>query len=133
MKYLPLIGRILFSLIFLMTIMSHFTNEAVQYAASKGVPLPALLVPFSGVLAIVGSLNIILGFKAKWGAVLIIIFLIPVTFYMHAFWNEADPMQGQMQMANFMKNISILGGALFIVYFGSGPLSIDNLKSEEKG
>ncbi len=126
MKYIVLIGRIFYSLIFLMTIMSHFSADAVNYAESKGVPAPFILVPLSGVLAFAGALSIILGYKAKWGAWLIVIFLIPVTFTMHDFWNVSDKAQAQIQMAMFMKNISMLGGAFLITYFGSGPLSIDS-------
>src|SRR5213075_1655645 len=104
MKYIVLLGRILFSFIFLMTFMTHFSQQGVQYAASKGVPMPALLVPMAGIIAIAGALNIMLGYKPKAGAWLIVLFLIPVTFFMHAFWKETDPMQRQMQIANFMKN-----------------------------
>jgi uncharacterized membrane protein YphA (DoxX/SURF4 family) len=43
----------------------------------------------------------------------------------HNFWTVADPMARQMQYLNFIKNVSILGAALMIAYFGSGPLSID--------
>ena len=35
-----------------------------------------------------------------------------------------DPMQRQMEMATFLKNISIMGAALIITYFGSGELCI---------
>jgi putative oxidoreductase len=125
MKYAALFGRIFFSLIFLMTIMSHFSDKAVNYAASAGVPAAALLVPLAGIIAIAGGLSIALGFKARAGAWLIVLFLVPVTFVMHSFWKETEPMQVQMQMVNFLKNISLLGGALLISYFGAGPLSID--------
>jgi putative oxidoreductase len=127
MKISVLIGRILFSLIFLMSgLMGHFKPETAQYAASAGVPMASVLVPLSGIIAILGALSIILGFKAKMGAWLIILFLIPVTFMMHKFWGITDPMQMQMQMSLFMKNIALIGGALIISYFGAGPLSIDN-------
>lgn len=125
MKFIVLIGRILFAMIFLLTIMSHFSGKAVGYAAAKGVPAASVLVPLSGVIAVAGAISIMLGYKARWGAWLIVIFLVPVTFMMHAFWKETDPVQMQMQMGNFMKNISMLGGALLITYFGAGPLSID--------
>jgi len=132
MKYIVLIGRILFSLIFLMSgLMGHFKPETAQYAASAGVPMASVLVPLSGIIAILGALSIMLGFKAKLGAWLIILFLIPVTFMMHKFWGITDPMQMQMQMSLFMKNIALIGGALIISYFGAGPLSIDN-KAEAK-
>src|SRR3989442_1489815 len=125
MKYIVLIGRILYSFIFLHAIMFHFSGDAIAYAASAGVPAASFVVPFSGILAFAGALSIILGYKAKMGAWLIIIFLIPVTFFMHAFWKEADHMRMQMQLAMFLKNISMLGAAFMISYFGSGPLSIE--------
>jgi putative oxidoreductase len=125
MKYIPLIGRIFFSLIFLQTAFRHFSGPAISYAASQNVPLASVLVPLSGVLATLGAVSIILGYKARWGAWLIVLFLIPVTLMMHNFWAITDPMMKQMQMAMFMKNVSMLGGALLITWFGSGPLSLD--------
>jgi putative oxidoreductase len=131
MKYIVLTGRIFFSLIFLMTIMGHFKSETANYAASQGVPFPNVLVPLSGLIAIAGGLCVALGFRAKMGAWLLVIFLVPVTVMMHAFWKETDAMQTQMQMTNFMKNLSLLGGALLIAYFGSGPLSLDTGRKQE--
>ena len=128
MKALLLFGRILFSLIFLFSGFAHFLGKTIAYGASVGIPMASFLVPLSGVIAIIGALCIILGFKAKLGAVLILIFLIPITFKMHQFWNIADPMMMQLQMSLFMKNISMMGGALIIAYFGAGPLSIDGRK-----
>ena len=125
MRYIPLIGRIFFSLIFLQTAFHHFSGQTINYAASQNVPLASVLVPLSGVLAILGGLSIVLGYKARLGAWLIVLFLIPVTLMMHKFWTITDPMMRQMQMAMFMKNISMLGGALLITWFGSGPLSLD--------
>src|SRR5215216_4955551 len=111
MKYIVLLGRVLYSFIFIHSTLFLFTSKAVGYATSKGVPLASFFVPLAGVMAVVGGLLIIFGYKAKLGAWLIVAFLIPVTFIMHAFWNETDPMQKQVQMAMFMKNISMLGGA----------------------
>ena len=120
MKYIALIGRILFSLIFLMAIIGHFQLGTAQYAASAGVPMASVIVPLSGIIAFLGGVSIILGYKAKLGAWLIVVFLIPVTFMMHRFWDATGPMQ-QMQMAMFFKNMAMLGGALMISYFGAGP------------
>ena len=132
MKYIPLIGRTLFSLIFLSSgIMGHLmmASQTAAYASSAGVPMANVLVPVSGIIAILGALSIILGYKAKLGGWLIIIFLIPITFMVHNFWTVTDPMMKQMQMSMFMKNIALIGGALLITYFGSGPVSMDNKKS----
>lgn len=100
-------------------------SQTAAYAASAGVPAPMALVIISGIIALLGALSIILGYKARFGAWLIIIFLVPVTFAMHKFWTVTDPMQSQMQMAMFMKNIALIGAALMISYFGAGPVSID--------
>jgi putative oxidoreductase len=125
MKYIVVLARVLFSLIFLASAPGHFTQQYVAYAAASGVPFAGILVPFAGLLAIAGGLSVLLGFKAKYGAWLLGLFLIPVTFTMHSFWSVADPGAAIMQRVMFMKNISILGGTLMIAYFGSGPLSLD--------
>lgn len=125
MKLVVALGRLLFAFIFLRSGFGHFSSESIAYANSQGVPAASFLVPASGILAIIGAISIIAGYKARIGAWLIVVFLIPVTFMMHNFWALTDPMMKQMQMAMFWKNISMLGGALLITYFGAGPLSID--------
>jgi len=124
-----ILGRFLFALIFLMAGANHFNKQAIGYAASQGVPLASIAVPLSGVLAIVGGLSILLGYRAKLGAWLIVLFLIPVTLTMHKFWTVQDPMMSQIQMILFMKNVSMLGGALLISQFGAGPFSLDARRS----
>lgn len=125
MKFVPLLGRILFSCIFILSSFNHFNNQTIQYAANAGVPFASLLVPLSGLLALFGGLSILLGYKTRFGAWLIILFLIPVTLTMHRFWGVADPGAARMQMIMFMKNLSMLGGAFLIYYFGPGPYSLD--------
>ena len=121
-----LLGRIFFGLIFLMASFNHFHSQTIAYAASQGAPLASIAVPFSGVLALLGSLSIILGYRAKLGAWLIVLFLLCITPIMHNFWAVTDPMAHQMQMIMFMKTLSMLGGALLITQFGTGPYSLNN-------
>jgi putative oxidoreductase len=125
MKYLVPLGRLLFAAIFLISAPGHFKEETIGYAAGHGVPLASVAVPLSGIIAIVGALSVILGFRARIGAWLLVLFLVPVTFSMHNFWTVADPMAASMQRAMFPKNISMLGGALLIAYFGAGPVALD--------
>jgi putative oxidoreductase len=66
-----------------------------------------------------------LGYRTRIGAAIVVVFLIPVTVMMHNFWAMSDPMMVQMQLAMFLKNISMLGGALLLAYFGAGPFSLD--------
>lgn len=121
-------GRFLYSLIFIFSSFAHFRKPTIDFAASQGVPLAQYLVPLSGLIALIGGLSILIGYRARWGALLIMLFLIPVTLTMHNFWAVADPMQAQIQQIMFMKNLSILGGALLIFYFGAGPMSVDGMK-----
>jgi putative oxidoreductase len=124
-RVLPLAGRILFSLIFVMATPNHFSAKGIDYAASSGVPMPNVLVPIAGVLALFGGLSVLLGYKAKAGAWLLVVFLVPVTLWMHRFWDVADAQMAQMQMINFMKNVALTGAALYMAFFGAGPLSLD--------
>jgi putative oxidoreductase len=125
MKFLVLLGRILFGGVFIVSAPGHFGHDMIQSAANHNVPIPSLLVPLSGIIALLGGLSIILGFKARLGAWLLILFLVPVTLFMHNFWAVLDPSIAEMQQMMFMKNLTVLGGALVIAYFGAGPLSVD--------
>ncbi|HEY6783672.1 MAG TPA: DoxX family protein, partial [Gemmatimonadales bacterium] len=111
------------------TPLGHFSQGYVGYAAQQGVPAPALLVPLAGVIATVGALSITLGYKAKIGAWLLILFLVPVSLMMHNFWAVTDPMMHGVQLALFMKNVSMFGAALLIAHFGAGPVSLDERRA----
>jgi putative oxidoreductase len=123
--YLVPLGRLFFAAIFLMSGPGHFSSQMIDHARQAGVPAADVLVPISGVLAILGGLSVLLGYKARFGAWLLIIFLVPVTLMMHKFWGIADPTQAMIQRVMFMKNVSMLGGALMLTYFGAGPFSLD--------
>jgi putative oxidoreductase len=123
--FVAVLGRFLFAAIFLMSGPRHFSAQTIAYAAQQGVPLAGLLVPVSGALAVVAGLSILLGYRAKLGAWLIVLFLALVTPALHNFWAVKDPMMAQMQMVNFMKNLSMAGGALLITQLGAGAWSLD--------
>ena len=133
MKYAVLAGRQLFSVIFIIASAGHFNPRTIEAAAAHGVPLPDLVVPLSGIIALLGGVSVLLGFQTRVGAWLLVVFLVPVTLVMHNFWSVSDPMAVQVEKAMFMKNITLLGGALVISYFGAGPLSVDALISQRKG
>ena len=126
---LVLLGRLFFAAIFVTSGFGHFFKQTISYAAAQGVPLASLTVPVSGLMAVAGGLSIMLGYRAKLGAWLLVAFLVPVTFMMHKFWAVTDPMMAQMQMSMFMKNVSMIGTALIISQFGAGPLSLDARRS----
>src|SRR5258708_31105937 len=124
MKYTVLGGRILYALIFVMASLGHFSQQTIAFAAAQGVPYASVTVPLSGVMALMGGLSVALGLRAKFGAWLLSLFLVPVTVMMHRFWAVPDPMMALIQQAMFMKNLALLGSALIITHFGSGPMSL---------
>jgi putative oxidoreductase len=126
-----LLGRIFFAIVFIFGTIGHFNGQDLPYAIQAGVPLAKIMVPLSGAIAVVGGLSILFGYKAKLGSWLIVLFLVPVTLMMHNFWAVAGPMRA-MQLTNFYKNLSILGGAFLISQFGAGPWSLDALAAAKR-
>lgn len=126
---LLLLGRVLFSVIFIFGAMGHLTKVGYMagYAGAMGVPFPKLAIIVTGLILLAGSISILLGWKISYGAIILIIFLIPVTYQMHflPMLHATDPMQKQMQMINFLKNIGLMGGAIYIALLGAGKYSID--------
>lgn len=119
MDIVVLIGRILFSALFLFSAVGHLTQSTAmgQYAASKGVPMPQLSVLLSGVLLVVGALSVLLGVWADLGALLLVVFLVPTAALMHNFWSESDPQVRQTEMVQFNKDIALAGAALMLFAF----------------
>nr|BAL59704.1 DoxX family protein [Candidatus Acetothermum autotrophicum] len=126
MDVLFLVGRVLFSALFLLSGVGHFTQteQMVQHTKAAGVPAPKLAVLGTGVLLLLGGLSILLGFYPTIGLILLLVFLVPTTFLMHRFWEMTDPMQRQMQMINFNKNIALIGAALMLLLLRNWPLSL---------
>ena len=130
---ISLVGRILLGLIFLMSGFGKITDfEGTSgYMAAYNMPAIPILLTGAIVFLLAGSLSLILGFKARLGASLLIIFLIPASLIFHAFWTLED-MEQRMQMINFMKNLSIMGGLLTIIAHGPGGISLDAKAAAKK-
>jgi len=112
-----LIGRLLLGGYFIFGGYNHFANLGMMtgYAQSKGVPAAKAAVAFSGLLLLIGGLSILLGIYPTVGTVALVLFLLPVTVMMHAFWKVQDPMAKMGEMVNFMKNFALLGSALMLL------------------
>ncbi len=126
MNPIVLFGRILYTAVFLVSVPGLFSESTIQYAAALGVPMAEVLVPLAGAVALLGGVSLLTGYKAKKGAWLLVLFLAPVTLTLHRFWDFADPAMAALQQIHFLKNLSLLGAALLIAHFGSGPWSLDN-------
>lgn len=118
MDFLFLIGRILFSLLFLGSAFGHLTQTAgmAQYAESRGVPSAKLAVQASGILILVGGLMVLLGVWGDLGSIFLLVFLLSAAFLMHAFWKESDGTARQMEMVQFNKDLALAGATLAFLW-----------------
>ena len=116
-----LLGRIVFAFFFIYSGINHLTKMSgmAQYAAMSGVPAPTLSVAVSGLMLLAGGLSVLLGFYPRWGALLLIAFLVPAAFMVHKFWGLSDPMMAANQAAQFWKNIALVGACLMIYAFAT--------------
>lgn len=112
-----LIGRIMFGGYFVMMGLNHFGNHKMLtgYAASKKIPSPSLAVYFSGVLIFLGGIGIISGWYPIVSLILIMVFLVPVSFMIHSYWKNSDPMVKMADMTHFFKNMALIGATLMLV------------------
>ena len=119
-----LIGRIMFGGYFVMMGFNHFKNHQMLtgYSASKKVPMPSLAVYFSGLLIFLGGFGIIFGMYPVISLILIIAFLLPVSFLIHSYWKNSDPMAKMTDMTHFFKNMALIGAALMIISFFLLPM-----------
>ncbi|MEM7553250.1 MAG: DoxX family protein [Cyanobacteria bacterium P01_A01_bin.84] len=120
-KYIPLAGRAFLSVIFLYAGVNHILGfqGTVEMMAKRSLPIPNLLLLGTIFCCLAGGASILLGFKVKWGAILLILFLIPATLVFH------NPIADPSEVNAFLKNIGLIGAMLLIYYFGSGPVSLD--------
>jgi putative oxidoreductase len=127
-QYAPLVGRALLSSIFIISGWGKITgfSGTAAYMASKGMPIPDVLLVAAIIIELGGGLMVLLGWKARWAALAIFLFVIPTTLIFHAFW-AVDAAQVQNQMINFMKNLAIMGGLLYVMAYGSGPYSLTKI------
>lgn len=121
-----LAGRALLGLIFIVSGFGKITGFAgtAGFMASKGMPMAEVLLVGAIAVEFLGGLMLLVGWKARWAALAIFLFIIPATLIFH---NPAGltGQEAQNQMINIMKNLSIMGGMLMLFAFGPGAWSLD--------
>lgn len=124
MKYLPLAARVCLALIFLKAGITHLLGFS-GFAAMIGgtLPLGALLAAGTIIFQLAGSVSLLLGYKVKIGALLLIVFLIPATLLFHNFIADGA------QINAFLKNLGLIGGLLMVIDRGAGAVSLDEMLS----
>ena len=125
-SYGPIVARVLIALIFIASGAGKITGfePTVGYIASKGLPFPALAAIAAIIVELGGGILLVVGYKARWAAFFMLLFSLAAAFIFHNFW-AVPAAEAQNQTIHFMKNISMAGGLLMIVTYGSGARSID--------
>ena len=116
-KWQLMLGRVLLSAIFILSGLGklpHF-HDVAGMMASKGIPVVSVALVITLFIEIGGGLLVLTGYKARYAALVIALWLIPVTLVFHHFWGIPAEQQ-QDQMINFLKNVAIMGGLLVLAY-----------------
>ena len=124
MDVVLLVGRVLFGALFVASAIGHLTQTKAMagYAASRGVPMATAATLLTGVQILLGGSSVILGVWGDLGSLLLVVFLAGTAVLMHQFWRESEPMNRQMEMVHFNKDVALAGAALgFFWVFSSDP------------
>ena len=128
-------GRLMLAMIFLTSAIGKKIPDfagTVEYMTANGVPLPGIMLVGAILFLLLGSASIVLGYRARIGAGLLITFLVLATYFFHDFWSYApDSEEFQLQMIQFMKNLGLAGGLLLILANGSGAGSLDKNRTTQ--
>ena len=122
---IQLLARFCIAFIFLMSGLGKIANFAgtQQYMAQYGMPLAFLFLVGAIAVELLGGLSVLTGYKTRWGAFVLFLFLIPTTMIFHTKFSD------QTQVIMFMKNLAIMGGLLLLVSHGAGKISLDTFKT----
>lgn len=121
------VGRVFLCLIFLMSALANKIpnfSATTESMAEEGIPAAPLMLVGAIVFLISGTVSVILGYKARIGAALLLVFLILATYFFHDFWTM-EGSEAQSQQTQFMKNLGLMGAMLFIIANGAGAMSLD--------
>lgn len=133
-SFFMFIGRLLLATLFLVAVSGKLMNydATAAYMTLKKLPMVPLLLILTIIIEAVGGLSLLLGYKVRYTAILLVLFLIPVTGLMHNFWTVQEPMMRQIEMYNFLKNLGVIGGLLYVAACGAGYLGLDCCHSCKK-
>ena len=121
-----LAGRLLLAYIFVVAGYGKIVGFAgtAGYMAKYGMPMVEVLLVGAIIVELVGGLMLAVGWKARWAAWAIFLFVLVASLIFHPFW-AVPPEQVMMQTIQFQKNLAIMGGMLYVAFMGPGKLSVD--------
>ena len=125
------LARVMLTATFIISAVRHATHwsAALNEMAGDGMPRSSVLMLGSIAFRLIGGLCVLLGFRARMGAGLLVVFIVSAALSAHDFW-AMPPARQTHELIEFLNNMAMAGGALLIVLIGAGPCSIDALLSD---
>jgi len=129
-KYGPLAARILFAQLFIISGIGKIGGFAgtAAFMGAVGLPMPKMFLLATIALEMGGGLMLIVGWQVRWVAAALCGFIFLTAMMIHPFWNS-DAASALSQLNHFMKNLALMGGMLYVMAYGAGPLSLDSARS----
>jgi len=127
------LARFLIAAVFLLSSVGKLFgfSDTAQMMAGVGFPAPSFFLVCAIVLELVGGTLLLIGYKTRYAAIALIVFIIPATIIFHA-TGIGDPVHGQEQMINTLKNLAIIGALIKFAADGAGALAVDNFLGTAK-
>lgn len=124
--FVMFLGRLALCAIFILAGIGKFMDYegTAKYMESAGMTMIPVFLYAAAVVEILGGLSLLLGFKARIGAIVLLLFLIPTTLIFHSFWH-LEGADRSLQQIMFLKNLAIFGGLLYVAACGAGKFSVD--------
>ncbi len=118
-NYGTLVGRVLLGLLFLVSGINKLLGEGgvsgfADGIEKMGLPLAIVVAWIVVLLEIIGGAMIVVGYRVGLAASALIIFLVLTVLLVH------NPLTDAKQLTGALKNLSILGGLLYVVAYGAG-------------
>lgn len=129
-----LAGRILLAAVFVLSgfnKLSNFSGTA-GFMAGAGLPIAEVLLVLTILIEIIGGLMLVTGYRTRLAALILFLFMIPVTLVFHNPATATDAAMAQQQTIQLLKNLAIMGGILQLWAFGPGAISLDTRKDVQE-
>jgi putative oxidoreductase len=129
-SYIAPVGRVLLALIFVLSGINKLAHwsETASYMAATGLPVVPILLAIAVIIELACGVFVMIGYRTDVSALILFLYLVPVTLLFHNFWSYHG-MEAQMQMVNFLKNLSIMGGLLSLAAASPTHVSVDEARA----
>jgi putative oxidoreductase len=133
------LGRILVPIVFIVMGVQQILNieQLATTLSLSNIPIPAeiekylqglsrymVLAYLIAGIEVLAGIMVLVGLRARWGALILVIYSLCTIYFVHHFWNM-EPAMAAVHQYQALLHLSALGGLLLIVAVGSGPGSLD--------